>query len=98
MMQEITKAKDSSLTAARPLTVIEAELEMIKQDTRQKEMALLSNYIEVGRRLEEAKAQLHHGEWGNWLKKWRYPSPLPTISCACSGNTVRISKACSVAL
>lgn len=53
----------------RPLAVIEAELEMLKQDTQQKETALLCNYIEIGRRLEEAKAQLHHGEWGGWLKK-----------------------------
>ena len=55
--------------AVRPLAVIEAELEMLKQDTRQKETALLCNYIEIGRRLEEAKAQLRHGEWGGWLKK-----------------------------
>ena len=56
-------------TAVRPLAVIEAELEMLKQDTRQKETALLCNYIEFGRRLEEVKAQLRHGEWGGWLKK-----------------------------
>ena len=55
--------------AARPLAVIEAELEMLKQDTRQKETALLCNYIEFGRRFEEAKAQLRHGEWGGWVKK-----------------------------
>lgn len=55
--------------AVRPLAVIEAELDMLKQDTRQKETALLCNYIEFGRRLEEAKAQLRHGEWGGWLKK-----------------------------
>lgn len=54
---------------ARPLPVIEAELDMLKQDTRQKETALLCNYIEIGRRLTEAKAQLHHGQWGDWLKK-----------------------------
>lgn len=54
---------------ARPLAVIEAELDMLKQDTRQKETALLCNYIEIGRRLEEAKGQLAHGQWGGWLKK-----------------------------
>lgn len=54
---------------ARPLAVIEAELDLLKQDTRQKETALLCNYIEIGRRLEEAKAQLAHGQWGEWLKK-----------------------------
>ena len=31
---------------------------------------IILNYaIEIGRRLEEAKAMLPHGEWGNWLKK-----------------------------
>lgn len=54
---------------ARSLAVIEAELDLLKQDTRQKETGLLCNYIEVGRRLEEAKAQLPHGQWGDWLKK-----------------------------
>ena len=53
----------------RPLAVIEAELDMLKRDTRQKETALLCNYIEFGRRLEEVKAQLPHGQWGGWLKK-----------------------------
>lgn len=56
----------------RPLAVIEAELDMLKHDTQQKERALLSNYIEMGRRLVEAKAQLPHGEWGAWLKKKEY--------------------------
>lgn len=63
--------QDSPPTAvsARPLAVIEAELDLLKQDTRQKETALLCNYIEIGRRLEEVKAQLAHGQWGEWLKK-----------------------------
>ncbi len=59
--------------AARPLAVIEAELELLEKDTRQKETALISNYIEVGRRLEEVKAQLAHGEWGPWLENRGYP-------------------------
>lgn len=59
-------------TKVRPLAVIEAELDMLKQDTQQKELSLLSNYIEIGRRLEEAKAQLPHGKWGDWLKKKEY--------------------------
>lgn len=67
----------------RPLAVIEAELEMLKQDTRQKETALLCNYIEFGRRLEEAKAQLRHGEWGGWLKKME-------VSQSTANNLMRI--------
>lgn len=30
---------------------------------------ILSYAIEIGRRLEEAKAMLPHGEWGTWLKR-----------------------------
>lgn len=30
---------------------------------------ILSYAIEIGRRLEEAKAMLSHGEWGAWLKR-----------------------------
>ena len=65
---EIMELKANPNRHARGL-VIEAELEMLKQDTRQKETALLCNYIEFGRRFEEAKAQLRHGEWGGWVKK-----------------------------
>ena len=61
-----------NVVPVRPLAVIEAELDMLQLDTRQKEEALLCNYIEVGRRLEEAKAQLPHGQWGEWLKKKDY--------------------------
>ena len=68
---------------ARPLAVIEAELDMLKRDTRQKESALLCNYIEVGRRLEEAKSQLAHGQWGDWLKKME-------ISQSTANNLMRI--------
>ena len=59
--------------AARPLAVIEAELDVLEQDTRRKETALIENYIEVGRRLEEVKAQLPYGEWGSWLESRGYP-------------------------
>ena len=58
--------------AARPLAVIEAELDMLDYDTWQKEVALAKNYIELGRRLEEVKAQLAHGEWGPWLEQRGY--------------------------
>lgn len=59
--------------AARPLAVIEAELDVLEQDTRRKETALIENYIEVGRHLEEVKAQLPYGEWGSWLESRGYP-------------------------
>lgn len=82
-MKELAKTDETALGAVRPLAVIEAELDLLKQDTRSKEMALLSNYIEVGRRLEEAKAQLRHGEWGGWLKKME-------ISWSTANNFMRL--------
>lgn len=36
---------------------------------RQAQGIILSYAIEIGRRLEEAKAMLPHGEWGAWLKR-----------------------------
>ncbi|KUO78350.1 MAG: hypothetical protein APF81_02885 [Desulfosporosinus sp. BRH_c37] len=30
---------------------------------------LITNAIEIGRRLKEAKGLLPHGEWGKWLKE-----------------------------
>ena len=50
----------SNLT--RPLQVIETEINFYKQQTA-------TGIIEIGKRLVEAKAQLGHGEWGNWLEQ-----------------------------
>ncbi|UWG97704.1 DUF3102 domain-containing protein [Dehalobacter sp. DCM] len=44
--------------------VIAAEINQIKQQTCN---IMLTNAIEVGKRLKEAKAMLPHGEWGKWL-------------------------------
>lgn len=46
----------------RPLEVIETEINFYKNQTA-------TGIIEIGKRLIEAKAQLPHGEWGEWLKK-----------------------------
>ena len=62
-----------AIKPTRPLAVIEAELDVLERDTRQKEVALIENYIEVGRRLIEVKAQLPHGAWGPWLENRGYP-------------------------
>lgn len=35
---------------------------------RQAQVMVLNYAIEIGRRLQEAKAMLNHGEWGDWLK------------------------------
>lgn len=46
----------------RPLSQIEAEINILKVQTAQ-------NIIEIGKRLIEAKEQLQHGAWGFWLKE-----------------------------
>jgi len=51
-------------TIERTPLVIAAEINRIKQQTCK---IMLTNAIEVGKRLKEAKALLPHGEWGNWL-------------------------------
>jgi phage-related minor tail protein len=51
-----------------PRTVETVTLE-IRTLQHQAQGIILSYAIEIGRRLEEAKAMLPHGEWGNWLKK-----------------------------
>ena len=50
----------------RTLATVEMEIRVIQHNTAQ---AMLSGAIETGRRLVEAKAMLHHGEWGVWLRK-----------------------------
>lgn len=49
----------------RPLEVIETEINFYKQQTA-------TGIIEIGKRLIEAKSQLQHGEWGNWLAEKVY--------------------------
>ncbi len=51
---------------SRNIEVVTAEIKTICMQAK----ALALTYaIEVGRRLEEAKAMLPHGEWGTWLKE-----------------------------
>ena len=46
----------------RPIEVIETEINFYKNQTA-------IGIIEIGKRLIEAKKQLPHGEWGNWLRE-----------------------------
>lgn len=46
----------------RPLEVIESENNFYKTQTA-------TGIIEIGKRLIEAKEQLSHGQWGDWLKE-----------------------------
>lgn len=43
-----------------------SEINLITEQTKQ---MVLMNFIELGRRLTEAKAMVKHGEWGKWLKE-----------------------------
>ena len=53
----------------RTADVIAAEINTIKFETKK---AVLNSFIEIGRRLVEAKALVPHGEWGNWLESVNY--------------------------
>ncbi|SHI13337.1 DUF3102 domain-containing protein [Desulfosporosinus lacus] len=53
------------ITERTPLDIA-AEINTIKQQTCK---ILLTNAVEIGRRLKEAKDLLKHGEWGKWLKE-----------------------------
>ena len=52
-----------------PARTAEAVALEIRTLQRQAQGIILSYAIEIGRRLEEAKAMLPHGKWGAWLKK-----------------------------
>ncbi|SHJ16298.1 DUF3102 domain-containing protein, partial [Desulfosporosinus lacus] len=50
-------------TERTPLAIA-AEINRIKQETCK---IMLTNALEIGKRLKEAKDLLPHGEWGKWL-------------------------------
>ena len=54
---------DEPSTERTPL-IIAAEINRIKQQTCK---IMLTNAMEIGKRLKEAKDLLPHGEWGKWL-------------------------------
>ncbi|AET68644.1 Protein of unknown function (DUF3102) [Desulfosporosinus orientis DSM 765] len=51
-------------TAERTPRIIAAEINTLNHQTGR---TLLTNAIEIGGRLKEAKALIKHGEWGQWL-------------------------------
>ncbi|CDX02262.1 Membrane-bound metallopeptidase [Desulfitobacterium hafniense] len=55
---------DLELSSRTP-QIIAAEINSIKEQTGK---ILLHSAIEIGRRLTEAKAMVHHGEWQKWLE------------------------------
>ena len=63
MTNEIMERTDKA--SARDIAIITAEIKDLCE--RARSMALMF-VVEIGRRLEEAKAALPHGAWGEWLK------------------------------
>ncbi|QGZ99513.1 DUF3102 domain-containing protein [Dehalobacter restrictus] len=59
---------ENPATERTPL-VIAAEINMITCQTKK---ILLAGAIEIGCRLQEAKALVKHGEWGKWLESVSY--------------------------
>lgn len=59
----------SAGSQVRTLDVVEMEIRVL-QDQAQR--VVLGYAIETGRRLEEAKAMVEHGQWGGWLRKMGY--------------------------
>lgn len=59
---EALTAAEGQEVAARPIEVITAEIWLYKQQAG-------AAILEIGRRLNEAKAQLTHGEWLPWLEE-----------------------------
>ncbi|WP_041220023.1 DUF3102 domain-containing protein, partial [Desulfitobacterium dichloroeliminans] len=57
---------EAPLAMERTPQVIAAEINTIKHQAGR---ILLNSFIEIGRRLQEAKAQVNHGEWSTWLKE-----------------------------
>lgn len=71
----------SEVTIVRTPNMIAAEINGIKEQTRQ---IMLANSIEIGRRLVEAKEVVATGNWGDWLKE------SVDISHSTANNLMRI--------
>ena len=56
----------NGLETVRTADIVAAEINSIKDQTRK---MVLSNSIEIGKRLCEAKEMVEHGQWGQWLNE-----------------------------
>ena len=59
-------ARTATLNPSRNVEQITNEIIFIKQNAQR---VMLATYIELGKRLTEAKGMLNHGEWLPWLKE-----------------------------
>lgn len=64
MSEEIMAAE-----AGKPARTLEQVTEEIRYLDNQAKRLVLGHAIEIGRRLEEAKAMVPYGEWGNYIEK-----------------------------
>lgn len=55
----------SDIITVRDAVTVAAEINVIVRQTQQ---VILSAAVEIGKRLEEAKELVPHGEWGKWLE------------------------------
>lgn len=55
----------SDIITVRDAVTVAAEIKVIVRQTQQ---VVLSAAVEIGKRLEEAKELVPHGEWGRWLE------------------------------
>jgi len=62
-------APTTAMEIPPPTRTVETVTLEIRTLQHQAQGIILNYAIEIGRRLEEAKSMLPHGEWGNWLKK-----------------------------
>lgn len=56
----------NEIVTVRDIDIVTTEIVTIKRQTQQ---LLLTAAIEIGRRLDEAKRMVNHGEWGKYLEK-----------------------------
>ena len=66
MVTTLVRAKQSGNKIARPLKVL---IPLIRSDLEQGDRAGMHHYANAGAKLLEAKSQLTHGSWGQWLVK-----------------------------
>lgn len=74
---------NNEMVQVRDAEVVAAEINTIKEQTRK---IMLASSVEIGRRLQEAKELVPHGNWTDWLKE------KVDYSQSTADNLMRISR------